>query len=125
VKESLFDNIVKHFPSKKPFAVNFAGSSISEMGMTHLSKVLKPNKTNNVLLIDLNLKQTFLSSKQLHSLKEALRVNTTLLKLNLSHNYINDTQGSFFIQFLADNSHIKELNLSHNLLGLKTCKMIH
>ena len=71
-------------------AANFAGSTINENGMNHLAKVLRPSKTNPVLLIDLNLKQTFLSTKQLNTLSDALRLNQTLIKLNLSHNYISD-----------------------------------
>ena len=124
VKETLADNIIKHIPTKKPIAISLAGSAINENGAIHLAKSLKTNKANPCMLVDLNLKQTFISAKQLQSISDALRTNQYLLKLNLSHNYISDVQGAAFISMLADNTVLKELILSYNLLGLKSCRMV-
>lgn len=89
-KESLADNIIKHIPTKKPIAISLAGSMINENGANHLARALKTNKTNPCMLVDLNLKQTFISAKQIQAISESLRTNLFLIKLNLSHNYIND-----------------------------------
>jgi len=75
VKETLADNIIWHIPTKKPIAISLAGSMISETGMTHLSKSLKTNKANPCMLANLNLKQTFISAKQIQVLSDSLRTN--------------------------------------------------
>lgn len=124
VKESLSENIIKHLEPRKPIAINFAGSKLSENAVTHLARALRPSKIHQHFIVSLSLKQTFLTSKQVKHLSDALRVNNTLTSLDVSHNYISDIDARILVSALADNQTLKELNLSHNLLDISASKSI-
>ena len=98
---------------------------MGEGSISRLARALKPMKSGmSPVILTISLRSTFLSSKMIQNLADALRVNKTLTSIDFSHNCIKDYDGKKLISSLNDNQTLKEVDLSSNLLGEKSCLAI-